>query len=140
MGYAFKGDGRVVPLTSLIGRETLMNGAKNTIIFEQEPEVRGAFLRLFSTSLGAGEQPAKLKDLLCCLPRVQADVGYSNVFRLLIVEFIDAQSFDLRSVKKTCIHIVHPDGRLIPFDTYNMFYRDDLETSRLAPLKAWATR
>ena len=38
---------------------------------------------------------------------------------MLIVEFIDAHSFDVRSVKKTCVHIVHPDGRLIPFDTYN---------------------
>jgi len=39
------------------------------------------------------------------------------------------------SVKKTCIHIVHPDGRLIPFDRYNLFYRDHLEQARLAPLR-----
>jgi uncharacterized radical SAM superfamily Fe-S cluster-containing enzyme len=32
-----------------------------------------------------------------------------------------------RSIKKTCVHIVHPDGRIIPFDTFNMFYRDDKE-------------
>jgi 7,8-dihydro-6-hydroxymethylpterin dimethyltransferase len=38
-------------------------------------------------------------------------------------------------VKKTCIHIVHPDGRLIPFDTYNLFYRDELEVERLLPLQ-----
>ena len=44
--------------------------------------------------------------------------------------------FDLRSVKKSCIHIAHPDGkRLIPFDTYNMFYRGDLEGTRLAGLR-----
>jgi uncharacterized radical SAM superfamily Fe-S cluster-containing enzyme len=43
-------------------------------------------------------------------------------------------------VKKTCVHIVHPDGRLIPFDTYNMFYRDGLEQTRLAPLRQWAER
>ena len=141
MGYAFKsGSGEVVPLTSMIGRDALINGAKNTIIFEQEPEVRGAFLRLFSTALGSDEQPERLKDLLCCLPRVQGEVSYANVFRLLIVEFIDAQSFDLRSVKKTCIHIAHPDGRLIPFDTFNLFYRDELEAARLAPLRAWANR
>ena len=140
MGYAFKGAGKVVPLTSLIGRDTLMNGAKNTIRFEQEPAIRGAFVQLFSTALGSDSQPQKLKDLLCCLPRVSGDVSYANVFRLLIVEFIDAQSFDLRSVKKSCIHIVHPDGRLIPFDTYNMFYRDELEERRLEPLRAWATR
>jgi len=141
MGYAFKsGDGDVVPLTSLIGPDALINGAKNTVIFEREPAVQGAFIKLFSTALGSEEQPERLKDLLCCLPRVKGDVSYANVFRLLIVEFIDAQSFDLRSVKKTCIHIAHPDGRLIPFDTFNMFYRDELEASRLAPLRAWATR
>jgi len=44
----------------------------------------------------------------------------------------------VRSVKKTCVHIVHPDGRLIPFDTYNLFYRDGLEESRLAPLRRQA--
>jgi 7,8-dihydro-6-hydroxymethylpterin dimethyltransferase len=141
MGYAFKsGDGDVVPLTSLIGREALLDGAKNTVIFEREPAVQGAFIKLFSTALGSEEQPERLKDLLCCLPKVKGDVSYANVFRLLIVEFIDAQSFDLRSVKKTCIHIAHPDGRLIPFDTYNLFYRDQLEAERLAPLREWAAR
>ena len=30
----------------------------------------------------------------------------------------------------------HPDGkRLIPFDTYNLFYRDDLERTVLGPLR-----
>ena len=78
-----------------------------------------------------------MRDLLCCLPRLNApaDFGYENIFRVLIMQFIDAHSFDVRSVKKTCVHIVHPDGRLIPFDTYNLFYRDGLEQSRLAPLR-----
>ena len=69
-------------------------------------------------------------------PQVLApkDLTYNNLFRVLIVQFIDASSFDLRSIRKTCIHIAHPDAkRLIPFDTFNMFYRDDLEQSRLAP-------
>jgi hypothetical protein len=51
------------------------------------------------------------------------------------MQFIDVHSFDVRSVKKTCVHIVHPDGRLIPFDTYNLFYRDSLEATRLSPLR-----
>jgi hypothetical protein len=34
------------------------------------------------------------------------------------------------------VHIVHPDdGRLIPSDTYNLFYRDDLERTVLEPLR-----
>jgi len=62
-------------------------------------------------------------------------MGYENLFRVIIMDFIDAYSFDVRSVKKSCVHIVHPDGRLIPFDTYNLFYRDGLEQSRLLPLR-----
>ena len=140
MGYAFKYGGEVVPLTHMIGNDVLIEGAKNTILFEREGSVQGAFVKLFSTALDPGSQAARLKDLLCCLPKVEVPetVGYDNVFRLLIVEFIDAHSFDLRSIKKTCVHIVHPDGRLVPFDTYNLFYRDRLEETRLAPLRAWA--
>ena len=146
MGYALK-SGRAespsyVPLTGLIDKRELIDGGRNTIVFERDESVRGAFLRLFSTALGAEAQPEKLRDLLCCIPRatVPAGLGYDSIFRVLILEFIDAQSFDLRSIKKTCVHIVHPDGRLIPFDTYNLFYRDQLETTRLAPLRAWAER
>jgi len=67
-----------------------------------------------------------------------ATLTYENIFRIVIMQFIGAHSFDVRSVKKTCVHIVHPDGRLIPFDTCNLFYRfyrDHLERTRLAPLR-----
>ena len=61
------------------------------------------------------------------LSGVPAALDYRNVFRVLIMQFLDAYNFDVRSVKKTCVHIVHPDGRIIPFDTYNLFYRDEKE-------------
>jgi uncharacterized radical SAM superfamily Fe-S cluster-containing enzyme len=54
---------------------------------------------------------------------------------VLIIQFLDAHNFDVRSVKKSCIHIVHPDGHIIPFDTYNLFYRDGKEV-RLKELQA----
>jgi len=79
-----------------------------------------------------------LRDLLCCLPSVSVPegLGYENIFRVLIMQFIDHHAFDVRSVKKSCVHIVHPkDGRIIPFDTYNMFYRDGLEQQILEPLR-----
>jgi 7,8-dihydro-6-hydroxymethylpterin dimethyltransferase len=67
---------------------------------------------------------------------IPKELGYKNLFRVLIVQFIDAEAFDVRSVKKSCIHIAHPDGRrLIPFDTFNMFYRDELELTRLSALR-----
>jgi len=61
------------------------------------------------------------------LPQVEAPaaLNYSNVFRVLIVQFMDALSLDIRALKKSCIHIAQPDGRLIPFESFNLFYRDD---------------
>jgi uncharacterized radical SAM superfamily Fe-S cluster-containing enzyme len=55
------------------------------------------------------------------------------------MQFLDRHSLDLRSVRKTCVHIAHPDGkRVIPFDTYNLLYRDQLEEQILGPLRATA--
>jgi uncharacterized radical SAM superfamily Fe-S cluster-containing enzyme len=28
-------------------------------------------------------------------------------------------------MKKSCVHIVQPDGRVIPFEAFNLLYRDD---------------
>jgi hypothetical protein len=140
MGYALKIAGTVVPLTGLIDPKVLIEGGRNTIVYEQDDAVRDGVFRLFATNHSPESGAGSLRDLLCCLPRLEAphDIGYQNIFRVLIMQFIDAYSFDVRSVKKTCVHIVHPDGRLIPFDTYNLFYRDGLEQTRLAPLRAQA--
>jgi len=137
MGYALKAGGAVVPLTGLIDPKILIEGGRNTIVYEQDDAVRQGVFKLFATNHSPESGAQSLRDLLCCLPRLNAPtaLGYENIFRVLIMQFIDAHSFDVRSVKKTCVHIVHPDGRLIPFDTYNLFYRDDLEQSRLAPLR-----
>jgi 7,8-dihydro-6-hydroxymethylpterin dimethyltransferase len=140
MAYALKLDGKVVPLTGLIDPAILIEGGRNTILYEQDDAVREGVFKLFATNHSPDSGARSLRDLLCCLPRLDApgQLGYENIFRVMIMQFIDAYSFDVRSVKKTCVHIVHPDGRLIPFDTYNLFYRDGLEESRLAPLRRMA--
>jgi hypothetical protein len=69
-----------------------------------------------------------MKQLLCCLPQIHAPgLSYENLFRIIIMRFIDAWDFDVRAIKKSCVHIVHKDGRIIPFETMNLFYRDDKE-------------
>ena len=147
MAYALKLGGKVVPLTGMIPPDVLIGspnngGSRNTIVYERDPAVQEGIFRLFSTNHSPQSQASTLRELLCCLPQdsgsraATPELSYSNLFRILIVQFIDAQSFDLRSIRKTCVHIAHPDGeRLIPFDTYNLFYRDDLERTRLGPLR-----
>ena len=137
MAYALKLGGRVVPLTGLIDPAVIIEGGRNTIIYEQDPAVHEGLFKLLATNHSPSSAAATLRDLLCCMPKVAVPetLGYANLFRVIIMQFIDAWSFDVRSVKKSCVHIVHPDGRLIPFDTYNLFYRDGLEHSRLEPLR-----
>ena len=138
MGYALKLGGVIQPLTGMVPPEVLINGARNTIVFEADENLQKSLFKTFSTNHSPQSASSTLRDLLCCLPKIDAPtLTYDKVFRVLIMQFIDAYSFDVRSVKKTCVHIAHPDGeRLIPFDTYNLFYRDDLEERVLRPLRA----
>jgi hypothetical protein len=121
----------------LCARSGDLAGASNTILYEQEAAVPDNLFKLFSTNHSPRSGAGSLRELLCCLPRVFVpdNITDENVFRVIIMHFLDAHSFDVRSVKKSCVHIVHPDGRLIPFDTYNLFYRDNLEKTRLDPLR-----
>jgi uncharacterized radical SAM superfamily Fe-S cluster-containing enzyme len=138
MAYALKVDGRVVPLTGMVDPRILIEGGRNTIVFETDAGLQQQLFKVFSTNHSPSSSAGCLRDLLCCLPHVDApaNIDYSNVFRVIIMQFIDAWGFDVRSVKKSCVHIAHPDGkRIIPFDTYNLFYRDELEQTVLEPLR-----
>ena len=55
---------------------------------------------------------------------VPQGLSYDNVFRVTVVEFLDPHNFCLAAVKRSCVHFVTPDGQIIPFDTYNLLYRD----------------
>ena len=126
MAYALKAKGQVIPLTSLISPEAYVETVPNSILYEQSEGLKQKIFDLFSTKHSPTSATTSLKQLLCCLPLLPTPAGitYENVFRITIVQFLDAYNFDVRSVKRSCIHIVHPDGRIIPFDTFNMFYRE----------------
>jgi len=141
MAYALKLGDATVPLTRFVSPETLISKGRNTIVVERDEALRTHVFELFATNHSPESQACSLSDLLCCLPAVQAPTewNYRNVFRVLIVQFIDAYSFALLAVKKSCVHIAQPDGRMIPFDTFNLFYRDG-RTARLDELRARAAQ
>ncbi|WP_378186950.1 radical SAM protein [Aquimarina sp. W85] len=126
MGYALKQDDTIVPLTRYINPADLLDNGKNTIVYEQDQELHGKMLELFSTGNSVAKAKENLKSIMCCLPEIEApNLGYDNLFRIIIMQFIDAYNFDVRSIKKSCVHIVDKDYKIIPFETMNLFYRDD---------------
>lgn len=128
MGYALKLAGKVFPLTRYIDPSQLLDNSRNTIIYEQDDALKKQMIDIFSTGISVDKVEENMKQLLCCLPQIEAPgLGYDNLFRIIIMRFIDAYDFDVRAIKKSCVHIVHKDGRIIPFETMNLFYRDEKE-------------
>ena len=126
MAYALKLNGAVIPLTGLVDPQELLHSPGNTIIYEKNDALRARLFELFSTAANPSGSATSLKQLLCCLPETEVpdSLGYDSIFRVIIMKFMDAHDMDIRSVKKSCVHIASPDGKQIPFDTYNIFYRD----------------
>lgn len=143
MGYALRQKdalGEATPLTRYIDPEVLVSSSKNTIVFERDEsfrqKARDQLFRVMSTNHSPASQANCLSELLCCLPQIDApDIGYDQVFRVMIVQFMDAYGLDIRSLKKSCIHFATPDGQLIPFESYNLFYRDG-QKQKLTEIRA----
>lgn len=128
MGYALKLAGNVFPLTRYIDPAYLLDSSRNTIVYEQDTVLHKHLINIFSTGVSVDRVGDNINQLLCCLPQIHAPgLTYDNLFRIIIMRFIDAYDFDVRAIKKSCVHIVHKDGRIIPFETMNLFYRDEKE-------------
>lgn len=126
MGYVLKLEGEHIPLTRYINPADLLDNSRNTIVYEQDEALHNKMFEIFSTGTSTDKASSKMHSLLCCLPFVEAPkLNYNNLFRIIIMQFIDAYNFDVRAIKKSCVHIVNKDNKIIPFETMNLFYRDD---------------
>ena len=135
MAYALKYQGEVFPLTNIIDPEVLLNSSRNTIVYEQDESLQKHILNMFSTGNSTEKAEESLHHLMCCLPDLIAPgLSYDNLFRIIIMNFMDAYDFDVRAIKKSCVHIVHTDGRIIPFETMNLFYREEF-SQKLSQLR-----
>lgn len=128
IGYGLRSGRSVTPITSLLPRDLILQGP-NTVSYEAYPKLRDAVLDLLSLATTQCNTETRLSDLLCCLPQalVPSQISYANSFRVVIQQFLDRYNFDLGTVKRSCVHFVTPDGQIIPFDTYNSFYRPGAE-------------
>lgn len=126
IGYGLRNGGSVAPITALLPRDLLVDAAPNTVTFEGYPELRNRVFNLLSLSTAQADTSDKLAEVLCCLPDalVPEGLSYEHTFRVVVMQFLDRYNFDLATVKRSCVHFVQPDGRIMPFDTFNTFYRE----------------
>ncbi len=65
--------------------------------------------------------------------RFIANFGADRRFTLSAMAFQDALSLDVERVRGCCIHVVAPDGRLVPFCLYNLTSLDNVPLYRSTP-------
>lgn len=111
------------PVTGQIPKEMVID-QKGTITFEQDRDFIKSIIKTVSldTAMGEAILSDKIKQkLFCCWPSflTPADMGYENVYRIVIMEFSDIVNFDATNIKRECNFIIKPD-RAIPFSTHNM--------------------
>ena len=132
VAYGLRSGRRVAPVTGMLPKDVLLQELPNTVTFERYPALRQRLFDFFSLTTVDQVVPERLETLFCCFPELETprDIGYKDLFRVAISEFLDPHNFCISRVKRSCVHFLTPEGKIIPFDTYNLFYRDQAAKAR----------
>jgi uncharacterized radical SAM superfamily Fe-S cluster-containing enzyme len=128
MCYALvDGDG-VIPLTRLLDVEDYLDYISNRVL--PDLEIRGALERMFSSSATPGAEDALLACESCGIDVPAALAGVrEQAFLLVVQDFQDSYTLNIRQLMKCCVAQIVPDGRLIPFCAYNSVgYREQVRS------------
>jgi uncharacterized radical SAM superfamily Fe-S cluster-containing enzyme len=132
VAYGLRSGRRVAAVTGMLPNDVLLQELPNTVTFERYPALRQRLFDFFSLTTVDQVVPERLETLFCCFPELETprDIGYKDLFRVAISEFLDPHNFCISRVKRSCVHFLTPEGKIIPFDTYNLFYRDQAAQAR----------
>jgi len=126
--YALYDGDDLVPLPRLVDIDDYLDYVTNRAV--PDLEVRSALEGLFSASAAGGtERTGERLECVACgvgLPEELRDVAAKG-FMIVIQDFQDPYTLDVRKLMKCCVSEITPDGRLIPFCAYNSVgYREQI--------------
>tara|TARA_B100000902_G_scaffold208724_1_gene198679 strand:+ start:1589 stop:3187 length:1599 start_codon:yes stop_codon:yes gene_type:complete len=131
--YAYIKGKKVKPIPRFVNLDPYMDQFINTIYTDPRPIYKKAIEGLWSASSSFNSMKT-LYDFSCvCGIPVKKDfyttsgrqkIADENAFRIILIQFQDRFNWDMKVVKKCCIGFAMPDGRTIPFDAYNVLYRE----------------
>ncbi|HMC04959.1 MAG TPA: radical SAM protein, partial [Actinomycetota bacterium] len=129
--YAVVDGDAVIPLTRLVNVEDHLDYLSNRVM--PDPSVRRSLEKLWSASAFAGsrltdEHLDRLACATCGLdtPAVLASLA-EKVFMIVIQDFQDPYTLNVKQLMKCCVEEITPDGRIIPFCAYNSVgYREQI--------------
>ncbi len=145
--YVFKEKGELLPVTRFVDVESMMEYLKK--IGEKYRSSAGSRLTRFMVAervvralpkfVDTSKAPEGVDMIRVMKSFVKGGVGEALVGfheRSMLIgamHFMDPYNFDLDRVQSCGIHYATPDGRVVPFCTYNMLYREDVEKKFARP-------
>jgi hypothetical protein len=124
--YAFLRNDEVIPVTRKIEVEKYLDYFSNRIITSPAAILKRSLEGLWSASATLSAAGV-LKDFSCIcgmnFDPAALDRLKNNVLRIVVKPFMDAYTFDFKRAMKCCIHVLRPDGKLVPFCVYNNILR-----------------
>ena len=135
-GTAGQPDFGVVPVPRLLRVEDYLDYVSNRVVPDQE--IREALEKLWSASAFIGTEVTedrlrRAAEALDCadacgvnLPEAIANLT-DRAFMIVVQDFQDPYTLNVRQLMKCCVEEITPDGRLIPFCAYNSVgYREQV--------------
>ena len=131
ISYLYRLDNEFIPIVRNVNIKEYLPAVRNTFKFNPEDILKDMTVNLFSSSNNCCNYLdffSKLKPIMPASFFVKSQkekIEYvsENTFRISISSFVDAYNFDMKSMKKECVHVITPDLKKIPFSAYNMIHR-----------------
>jgi uncharacterized radical SAM superfamily Fe-S cluster-containing enzyme len=136
--FALTDGSDLIPLPRLVDVDDYLQYVTNRAV--PDVDVRTALEGLFSASAAGGtERTAERLECVACgvgLPRELQELAAKG-FMVVIQDFQDPYTLDVRKLMKCCVSEITPDGRLIPFCAYNSVgYREQVREQLAAAAAA----
>lgn len=128
ISYMLVDESEVTPLTDLVNVDEYIDYAKDRTLVSEAVLTNDAFTRLFSTRAVPGTETNLEAFCVACGMTIPEVLGKS-VKIISVHAFMDAHTYQLERSQKCCIHVIRPDGKLIPFCNFNMFHRQGGNTN-----------
>ncbi|MDF1538444.1 MAG: radical SAM protein [Candidatus Thorarchaeota archaeon] len=123
ISYMIVNGDEIIPLTTLVDVDDYVDYAKDRTLVSKSTLVDAAFESLFSTSAVPGTDKNVATFCEACGLEVPEFLKKS-VKTISVHAFMDRNNYQLERAQKCCIHLIRPDGKMIPFCNYNMFHRN----------------
>ncbi len=128
MAYLYRGGARPVPITRLLDVKKHLPLVANSMVWSPA-RARDLVQQYLQGAGGCGCGPGGCgptdPDLdAFTVKALTEQLNGKDVFRIVLVAFLDAHTFDTRRVMKCCIAHLLPSGHMVPFCAYNTLYRD----------------